>query len=346
MRMLRDRRAFCAIIAQIRWAVCWRRGKATAFCFCAASWDFPKLLPTKVHHVPSPLATNAKDMAPTDPNFIAGLAKGLALLGAFDTTHQRMNATQAASRAGLTRAAARRYLLTLEALGYLESDGSYFWLTPKVMQFSGNYLASAQLPRVVQPYLDQLAGQTGGAFSVVVADGGEVVIVARSRAALVGAVQALPPDKAPSPIDWRNEQARQIRSVMTMAQGLHLGARLPMHATSTGLVLLSQWDEAKRSQWLHDHELTRLTPQTITSPTVLTAQLNRIRQQHWAYAQDAHELGVAAIAVPLQRGDGDVVAALNVVMASGGQSSSDEARRIAQWLPWLQEAALQLRSVL
>ncbi len=143
-------------------------------------------------------------------DFIEGMAKGMAVLESFDTERQRLNATLAAQRAGITRAAARRHLLTLEHLGYLESDGSYFWLAPKVLRFSGSYLASARLPRVMQPTLNRLAAQTQQSFSAVVLEGDEVVIVARSG--VYG---------APS---------------RTMAYGLHLGARLPAHATSTGLL--------------------------------------------------------------------------------------------------------------
>src|SRR5881628_3566113 len=93
-------------------------------------------------------------IAPAD--YIAGMAKGLAVLESFDTERQRLNATLAAQRAGLTRAAARRHLLTLAHLGYLETDGSWFWLAPKVLRFSGSYLASARLPRAIQPTLDRL----------------------------------------------------------------------------------------------------------------------------------------------------------------------------------------------
>ena len=80
-------------------------------------------------------------------DLIEGLAKGLAVLESFDTERQRLNATLTAARAGLTRASARRHLLTLAHLGYLETDGSYFWMAPKVLRFSGSYLASARLPR-------------------------------------------------------------------------------------------------------------------------------------------------------------------------------------------------------
>ena len=154
------------------------------------------------------------------PDFIEGMAKGMAVLESFDTERQRLNATLAAQRAGLTRAAARRHLLTLAHLGYLETDGSYFWLAPKVLRFSGSYLASARLPRALQPTLDRLAARTGEAFSAVVLDGDQVVIIARSG------------------------------PTRMLAYGLHLGARLPAHATSTGRVLLAAKPKAEFTAWL------------------------------------------------------------------------------------------------
>ena len=115
-----------------------------------------------------------------EADYIAALRKGFAVLECFDTERQRLNATVAAERTGITRAAARRHLLTLSSLGYLETDGSFFWLTPKVLRFSGSYLASARLPRVIQPTLNRLAVLMGEALSGAVLDGEEAVIIGRS----------------------------------------------------------------------------------------------------------------------------------------------------------------------
>ena len=187
-------------------------------------------------------------------DYIAGIAKGLAVLESFDTQRQRLNATLAAERAGLTRAAARRHLLTLAELGYLETDGSYFWLSPKVLRFSGSYLASARMPRAVQPTLDRLASLTGESFSVVVLDGDQVVIVARSGTARL------------------------------LAYGLHLGARLPAHATSTGRVLLAAKSRADFAAWLKGRQLPRLTARTVVEPRALRALVEEVRQQDWCVA--------------------------------------------------------------
>lgn len=250
-------------------------------------------------------------------DFIAGLAKGLAVLESFDTERQRLNATLAAQRAGLTRAAARRHLLTLAHLGYLESDGQYFWLTPKVLRLSGSYLASARLPRTVQPTLQRLSQMTGLSCSAAVMDGHEMVIVARSSGA----------------------QASTAR----LAYGLHLGSRLPIHATSTGRVMLANLDDAALQQWLSQQPLPRLTAYTVTSAHQLLSLLYVVRQQDYAHVREEHEVGVQALAVPLRNLQGQTVAALNAVSSPHAHTPGQLERKV---LPLLQDAARELRSML
>ncbi|RYF64979.1 MAG: IclR family transcriptional regulator, partial [Comamonadaceae bacterium] len=195
-------------------------------------------------------------------DLIEGMAKGMAVLESFDTERQRLNATLAAQRAGITRAAARRHLLTLAHLGYLETDGSYFWLAPKVLRFSGSYLASARLPRAMQPTLNRLAAQTGESFSAVVRDGDEVVIVARSG------------------------------TLRMLAYGLHLGARLPLHATSTGRVLLAADTRTAFAAWMKGRALPRLTLHTATEPKRFRQIIDEVRRLDYCVAIEEHELGV------------------------------------------------------
>lgn len=252
-------------------------------------------------------------MAIAKADFIEGMAKGLAVLESFDTERQRLNATLAAQRAGITRAAARRHLLTLGHLGYLESDGSYFWLAPKVLRFSGSYLASARLPRIVQPTLNRLAAQTGESFSVVVLEGDWVVIVARSG---VGRM---------------------------LAYGLHLGARLPAHATSTGRVLLAALPKGEFAAWMKARELPRLTAHTVVEPKRFRALVADVREHDRAYASEEHELGVQALAVPLRNMQGRTVAALNVVVPA---SRLGPRQLEAGFLSLLLDAARELRALL
>ncbi|MCD9028745.1 helix-turn-helix domain-containing protein [Luteimonas sp. BDR2-5] len=250
---------------------------------------------------------------------VEGLAKGLAVLECFGTERQRLNATQAAGRAGLSRAAARRHLLTLAHLGYLDTDGHAYWLSPRVLRLAGSYLASARLPRLTQPALDALAARSGLVHSVAVLDGAEVVVVARS-------VPALPGQRM-------------------VAHGIHLGARLPAHATSTGKVLLAALDPPALAHWLSTYAgpdgLPGLTPHTQRDPAALRAALADIAARQHCHAGAEHEPGVHALAVPLQDIHGTTVAALNAIAVGDARAA---ARRLDTMLPLLRDSAAALRA--
>jgi IclR family transcriptional regulator, pca regulon regulatory protein len=256
------------------------------------------------------------------PDLIEGMAKGMAVLESFDTERQRLNATLAAQRAGITRAAARRHLLTLAHLGYLDSDGSYFWLSSKVLRFSGSYLASARLPRLLQPTLERLAAQTHESFSAVLLNGDEVVIVARSSNIQHSAADGLP---------------------NVLAYGLHLGARLPAHATSTGRVLLAGLPKAAFNDWMKKRVLMRLTRHTVTEAKAFRALVEQVRRDDFCLSSEEHELGVHALAVPLRNLQGHTVAALNVVASL---SKLTPQMMLRDLLSLLMEAAREIRPLL
>ena len=186
-----------------------------------------------------------------------------------------------------------------------------------MLRFSGSYLASARLPRVLQPTLNRLAAQTQQSFSAVVLDGDEVVIVARSG--VYG---------APSRV---------------LAYGLHLGARLPAHPTSTGRVLLADLPASELTTWLKARALHRLTPYTVTQVSVLRQVVAQARREGHCLAVEEHELGVHALAVPLRNLQGLTVAALNVVASP---KQVDAGSLLRDMLPLLHEAARELRGLL
>lgn len=248
---------------------------------------------------------------------IEGAVKAFAVLESFDFERQRLNATLTAQRTGLTRAAARRHLLTLAHMGYLESDGSYYWLAPKVLRLAGSYLSSARLPRAVQPTLNRLARDIGQAFSVVVLDGADAVIVARSG------------------------EHRNASRIMPM--GIHLGARLPAFATSTGRVLLAGLDAAGLSQRLNSVKPYALTPHTLTQKTAIRTEVRKVQKQGFCYVAEEHELDLHALAVPLRDTTGRVMAALNLVQNPMLHKAEDFQRR---YLPVLLQAEAEIRGLL
>ena len=250
-------------------------------------------------------------------DFVAGIGKGMAILDSFGTDRHRLNITMAAEKTGMTRAAARRHLLTLEYLGYLESDGHYFYLTPKILKFSGSYLSGPHLPKISQPLLNLLTTQTSLIYSVMVLDGYEAITIARSAA---------------------HQQTDRVNPY-----GLHLGNRLPAHATSAGKILLAYLDDHEQQEWLSQYPLQRLTKYTHTDNTEFLELLSEIKEQGWCYSSEEHELGVHALAVPIYGQQSRIVAALNIVSPT---MRTTKEYLIQHILPLLQETAGELRNIL
>jgi IclR family transcriptional regulator, pca regulon regulatory protein len=277
---------------------------------------------------------HAKVSSLADADRIDGAVKAFAVLESFTAERQRLNVTQIAERAGLSRAAARRHALTLQALGYVDGEDGVYWLSHRVLRLAGSYLAAARLPRVAQPVLNRLAALNGLALSVAVLDGAEVVIVARSG------------------------EHRLSGSVLPY--GVHLGARLAAHATSTGRVLLAALPAGELAHWLAAHHggsgFSPLTPFTLTARRAWLTMLKQVRTDGYAETQQEHELGVTALAVPLTDSRNRVIAALNIVQTSprmaraSGRASAKTAglgaQLVDEYLPALQSAAAELRLVL
>ncbi len=263
-------------------------------------------LSTTLNTTQSPLTLDKKD-------WIAGLEKGIALIQTFDEANPRLTATQVGLRCGLTRTAARRYLLTLLHLGYLASDGKLFWLTPKVMRLGQAYLESARLPRIVLPALQRLAMGTQEISFVSVLDGYELVYIAR------------------------NGQNRSMNTSFV------LGARIPCHVSSSGMLLMAMRGPEAVEEWLDNSELNSFTAHTVTDRKRLIEETSRIRDQDWAISEQRLELSYRGVAVPLRDHKGHAIAALSVSMPTHNESGQDAVKRV---LPILKDVAHSLRPLL
>lgn len=246
-------------------------------------------------------------------DWIAGLEKGLAIIEVFDDANPRMTASQAGERCGMTRTAARRYLLTLQHLGYVATDGKLFWLTPRVLRLGQSYLESAHLPRIVQPFLQRVTAGTQEIAYVSVMDGDDIVYIARNG------------------------------SNRSMNTGFVLGSRVQAQVTAAGLLMLAMREPEWIENWLATHELKAYTSYTIASKDRLRLELARIRRQGWAVSEQQLELTYRGVAVPLIDRRGDLVGALNVTMPMGHESTEDAVSRV---LPVLQETARAMRNLI
>ena len=217
-------------------------------------------------------------------DFVQSLARGLSVLGAFDAEHPTLGLAGIAARTGLSRAAVRRLVLTLQHLGYVRPVGRDYALSPRVLELGFGCLGSLRLTDLAQPLIEQLAQRVRHSCSMAVLDGQSIVYVLRVP----------------------------VRRVMAVALGV--GARLPAFAASMGRVLLAGLPPAALARWLADCRPTRLTPHTVTDLRRLGRIIATVRAQGYAYVEQELELGLCSLAVPVRDRDGRVVAALNASM--------------------------------
>ena len=216
------------------------------------------------------------------PDFVQSLARGLAVITAFDADHPRQTLSEVARATGLTRATARRFLHTLVELGYVDTAGTSFWLTPRVLDLGYSYLSSMPLSELAQPHLEKLSARLDESSSVAVLDGSDIVYVGRV----------------------------QVRRIMNI--GITIGTRFPAFATSMGRVLLAALPGDELDAYLADTDMRAITPHGLTDEASLRAELAVISARGWSLVDQELEPGLRSLAAPVRDRDGRVVAALNV----------------------------------
>ena len=239
--------------------------------------------------------------------FVQGLARGLDVIRAFDGERPRMTLTEVAEVTGLSRATARRSLLTLQALGYVRSDGRLFALTPSILSLGYSFLSSQGIGERVNPILKQTSDALTEPCALGMLDGTDIVCVAHSP----------------------GEQR-----VLTI--GLTAGSRMPLLTTAIGRTLLAMLDERQRETLLATAPLERRTPRTLVDRDRLRDLLADIRMAGYAIVDEEFELGVRSIAVPVMNNHGEPLGALNVI-ASAGRVDLQKMRE--DYLPVLNRAA-------
>ncbi len=242
-------------------------------------------------------------------DFVQSLDRGLAVIRCFSSEHPSLTLSEVAERTGLTRAAARRFLLTLQELGYVGSSGRQFSLRPRVLALGYAYLSSFSVAQIAQPHLEDLAEELHESCSVSVLDGDDIVYVARASA----------------------------NRIMTIA--LTVGTRLPPYPTSMGRVLLAWLPETELDAHLDRGPLRQLTEHTVTDPGQLRAILAGVRANGWAAVDQELEAGVRSIAVPIRDSAGRVIAAIN---ASAHAARVPMRTLEEEFLPRLRDAARQI----
>jgi IclR family pca regulon transcriptional regulator len=254
-------------------------------------------------------AKPATGRAARGSDFVQSLERGLAVIRVFDETRPELTLSDVARATGLTRAAARRFLLTLIDLGYVRTDGRLFTLRPRILELGYAYLSSLSLPEVAQPHMEELVAKVHESCSVSVLDGTDVVYVARVP----------------------------TRRIMTVA--ISVGTRFPAFATSMGRVLLAAQPNDRIEAYLASGVIQQYTDFTVTDADKLRTVLAKVRTQGYCLVDQELEKGLRSIAVPIHDADGTVIAAMNVSLHVSGGTAEEIRRDI---LPQLRATAAEI----
>jgi IclR family transcriptional regulator, pca regulon regulatory protein len=236
---------------------------------------------------------------------VRSFERGLAVIRALSAPEPQ-TLSDVARATGLSRAAARRFLLTLERVGYVSRAGGRFALTPRTLELGYAYLSSLTLPELAHPHLRRLVERVHESSSIAVLDGSDIVYVARVP----------------------------TRRIMTVA--ISVGTRFPAHATSMGRVLLAGLDPGERAAVLDAVRLEPITPRTLLSRAALEAELDRAGREGHALVDEELEIGLRSIAAPIHDAGDAVVAAVNLSVHAAAMTPAQMRTRL---LPPLRETA-------
>lgn len=248
--------------------------------------------------------------APGD-SYVQSFARGLEVIRSFSAQSPRQTLTEVAGRTGLTRAGARRILLTLQTLGYVESDGKLFRLTPRILDLGFAYLSSMPIWNLAEPVMEALVEEVKESCSAAVLEGSDIVYVLR------------------------------VPTHKIMSISLSVGSRLPAYCTSLGRMLLSALPPDQMMQVLQASERTARTRYTVTDVNELAAKIAQVRKQGWSLVNQELEEGLVSLAAPITDRSGQTVAALNI----SGQANRSSAKVMQEtMLPQLLAAAQVISS--
>jgi len=214
--------------------------------------------------------------------FVQSLERGLSVITVFSEEARPLTLSEIAEKTGLARAAARRFLITLRDLGYVESDGRLFSLRPRVLELGYSYLSSLPVWEVARPHLEELAGKVQETTSASVLDGDDIVFVAR------------------------------VESKRIMSMTLGVGSRLPAWATAMGRVLLADLSSDQLDRYFLHATLAPLNQRTITDEKKLRRIIDEARKRGWTLVDQEVEEGVRSLAVPIRSPQGRTEAAVTV----------------------------------
>ena len=242
----------------------------------------------------------------TGKDFVRSVERAFQVVRAFGRDSPSLTLSEVSQRTGLTRASARRFLLTLESLGYVGLEGRRYSLRPKVLDLGFAYLSSVPTFEIVESHMEAMVQQIQESSSASVLDGTDIIYTVRVP-------------------------TKRIMSIQ-----IEVGTRLPAYATSMGRVLLASLAKDQLDQYFEVAKLERLTPATVADEAQLRAVLGEVRRQGWCMLDQELEVGVRSVAVPLHDASGGAFAAMNI---STNATRVPADRLLGELLPLLRKTA-------
>jgi DNA-binding IclR family transcriptional regulator len=219
---------------------------------------------------------------------VPGLERGLRILAEFTAREPVLGAPELSKRIGIPRTTTFRLLQTLEALGFLErvNGDRYFRLGVAVLRLGFEYLSSLELTDVGTPLLERLRDATGLSAHLLIRDQRDVVFVAKAQA----------------------------HDPMFSSVKVHVGTRLPAHATVHGQVLMGDLSFDELRQLYPEAQLERFTDRTPATVEELNERVRESAKLGYAVSEASFERGISVVTAPVRDQTGRIVAALTVTV--------------------------------
>ncbi|WP_180187197.1 IclR family transcriptional regulator C-terminal domain-containing protein [Acinetobacter sp. YH01012] len=233
-----------------------------------------------------------------DKDYVASLEKGLLVLNLFNEKNRKITLSETANLLDMTRATARRFLKTLEILGYLDSDSKYYWLTPKILKLSKAYLTSNSFHKIAQYYVKLIALKTEETSYISVKNGSLSTVIACEQAS------------------------------RKMQVNVQIGDGEPLLGSASGRVFLSQMQGEDLVKYIKNSDLTYYNEYTILDPDLLYKEVQKIKSQGYCFVNQEQEKSLVSLAVPLRNLQGELIATLSIIGTDSRFHEADIIRKL------------------
>lgn len=247
--------------------------------------------------------------------FVASVEKAFRVLDLFKASRAELGLSEVAAMSGIGKSAAQRFLHTLQMLGYLNQNPTTktFRLSSKLFELSASYVPENLLREKAEVVLEIANRKCEETLNLTILDGTEVTYIVR------------------------------FPSKHVVSVNLAVGTKLPAFCTAPGRALLAYAEPSLVDAALAKPLLVRRTELTETEPAKLREILKQVKRQGYALCNQEAFVGDISVAAPVMKGEGQVVAAVNVAVPFPRWSVAKAQRQL---VPLIRDVAKDLSAAL